>query len=88
VSCTESATSPLLTSPRSGGRGEDGRKRNNRTEITLTRILRRFLYIYSTYIYVQTCRLWKRGGLAADGITWTAASDAATKDGDEEHGGA
>ena len=51
---------------------------------------RRFLYIYSTYIYVQTYRLWKRGGLARDGMTMTMTTtpDVVAKNRDEEHGGA
>jgi len=41
-------------------------------------VLLRFLYIYSTYVYVQTYRLWKRGGLVKDGMTMVATAVAGT----------
>jgi len=73
-------TSPplLIEVPSGGAEGTTG------TGTILTRMLRRSMYIYSTYIYVQTYRLWKRGGLAKDGITMTMTA----KDGNEEYGGA
>jgi len=53
----------------------------------LIQVLRRFLYIYSTYIYVQTYMLWKRGGLAKDGIRMAAVPEGITKSMDVECSG-
>jgi len=51
--------------------------------------LGRCVYIYSTYVYVQTYRLWKRGGVGKDGMTVIAGEDVRLKRTvtDEEYGG-
>lgn len=53
----------------------------------LIRTIRRSIYIYSTYVYVQTYRMWKRGRVGKNGLTMEAGMDGGVKHGAEERGG-